>query len=288
MQGFAGTPTLQALEKRISALEQTSRYVTDGHDRLWKWLINAWRLAAVSYSRDRLSAAGRTARLPLEFRGQTGEDLFLHMLFEGKLEGTYLEVGAFDGYNLSVSYAFDAIGWNGILVEPVPPNYDLCLKHRPNAYVVNAALSHTSAAKTATFLHVLDNYGSNGGALSYMASTAQDAVVKPNSYKEVKYEVPLLTMNALLENAPSHLTSSPLDFVSIDVEGHELDLLKGFDLAKWRPRVLVVEDNSAGANPEVGKYLQNNGYVAVFALEFNVYYVHKDEAALLKRAAEVF
>jgi FkbM family methyltransferase len=289
MQGYIAPPlSLQALDRRVAHLENTVNLAASGHDRLWKWVVNAWRMSAVTYTRDRLTQAGRIARLPLEFRGQTGEDLFLHMLFDGAIDGTYLEVGAFDGYNLSVSYAFDAMGWNGILVEPVPPNFDLARERRPHAHIVNAALSHPGATPTATFLHVLDHYGTHGGALSHLEAGAKQAVVTPNAYKEVKYQVSVRTMDSLLESAPANITSKPLDFVSIDVEGHELDLLRGFSLDRWKPRVLVVEDNSSGAQRAVGDHIVASGYVAVFALEFNVFYIHKDETALLKRAAEVF
>src|SRR5262245_18490625 len=63
---------------------------------------------------------GVTPRLPIEFRSEWGEDCLLYDLFRDQPGGVYIEVGAMDGRWLSVTWAFDAIGWSGLLVEPMP------------------------------------------------------------------------------------------------------------------------------------------------------------------------
>src|SRR3954467_449899 len=69
----------------------------------------------------KLLSLGRKPALPtLEFRSQFGEDSMLWALFAGQLDGFFIEVGAFDGYDCSVTYALEAIGWKGLLVEPIP------------------------------------------------------------------------------------------------------------------------------------------------------------------------
>ena len=58
------------------------------------------------------------------FRAQNGEDRWLDTYFQGKREGYFVEVGAYDGVDLSNTYHFEQIGWHGVLVEPDPDNAD--------------------------------------------------------------------------------------------------------------------------------------------------------------------
>jgi hypothetical protein len=68
--------------------------------------------------------------------------------------------------------------------------------------------------------------------------------------------------------------SAPIDFVSIDVEGHEPDVLAGFDLQRWRPRLLVIEDHVL--NLRLHRLLQSGGYKWVQRVDFNGWYVPQD------------
>ncbi len=69
----------------------------------------------------------------------------------------------------------------------------------------------------------------------------------------------------------------PIDFVSIDVEGKEMDVLRGFDLARFRPRVVIIEDNSNGADKQVGEWFSARGYEERFRCEHNVFYTNKNK-----------
>ena len=285
MQGFF-TQNTPSVEPRLAQLESRLQGLEQANQKLWKWCVNSWRQTCVLSLKDRLLAEGRQPRMPVEFKGQIGEDLFLWNLFEGKLDGFYIEVGGFDGYNLSVSYAFDAAGWDGVLVEPVPPNFEKCKARRPHAHVFNAALSRPGSAPTATFLHLLDQYG---GALSYLPSAGVNGpLVKPGTYSEVKYQVPVRTMDSVLEGLGDVLANRRIDFASIDVEGHEPELLAGFTLDRWKPRVVILEDNSQGDDVPMQREMERHGYRPVFALAFDVFYIHERETELLARAGEVF
>lgn len=285
MQGFF-TNNSPTVEPRLAQLEGRMQGLEHAHEKMWKWFVNSWRQTCVLSVKDRLIAQGRSERMPVEFKSQIGEDLFLWNLFEGKLDGFYIEVGGFDGYNLSVSYAFDAAGWEGLLVEPVPPNYEKCKARRPHAHVVNAALSRPGSAPTATFCHVLDEYG---GALSYLPESGGNApVVKPGAFAEVKYQVPVRTMDSVLEGLGARVTERGIDFVSIDVEGHEPELLAGFNLERWKPRVVLMEDNSKGDDLTMQREMERRGYRPVFVLAFDVFYIHESQTELLQRAASVF
>jgi len=91
---------------------------------------------------------------------------------------------------------------------------------------------------------------------------------------EREIEVPVLTLNAILSEA-----AEPIDFVSIDVEGSELAVLQGFDLQRFAPRVLIIEDNSSGTDRRVSDYLAEHGYVERFRVEQNAFYTRREDDA---------
>jgi FkbM family methyltransferase len=243
-------------------------------------------LCALQASRD-LSAAKNTARYPIEFRSQFGEDVLLFELFEGKLSGAFIEVGAFDGYHASVSYAFEAIGWHGVLIEPIPEQFEACKSRRKHAHVANAALGEPGGPSEVTFTVVQGAAGE--GMLSYDASRADTTehveTIRSIGAQTQDIAVPLTTMDAVLQAASANgqdLTA--IDFAVIDVEGSEMSLLGGFDLDRWKPRVLVVEDNTMGRSDEVLSHLRSRGYVDVMTLGLNLVFVRREEGALRERA----
>jgi FkbM family methyltransferase len=225
------------------------------------------RRVSVLEARDALREAGRRPRMPIEFRSQFGEDLVLWDFFAGQLDGFFIEVGAFDGYYYSVSYAFEAIGWNGLLIEAIPERYEQCVQRRPHSRVVHAALSGRGAPDTVEFTVTEDPYG---GMLSYLdVGTKHAAEVKSLKHRRVK--VPQTTINDLLAGH-----QGPIDFASIDVEGVELLVMDGFDLEKHRPKVLMIEENS-GDDPALTRFMAQTAYKEVLRLRnINRIYIRPD------------
>lgn len=231
-------------------------------------------------AKAKLSELGRGARLPVEFRSQFGEDVLIWNLLDGQMDGYIIECGAFDGVHFAVSSVFDALGWDCLCVEAIPERFEQCRKNRPHSRVENAALSHRKAPATATFTVTDDPFG---GMLSYLTTSdfhKNAAAVKNAPQRSVT--VPCTTMNALLET-DSRL-KGPVDVAVIDVEGGEVDLLDGFDLHKWKPRLLLLEDNEMGQDPKLGNYMASQPYVFVGWHDVNRVYVRADETALLNRA----
>lgn len=227
--------------------------------------------------KDRLADEGRKARMVVEFRAQFMEDMMLWDLLGGQTKGFYIECGAFDGKYYSVSWVFDAMGWDGLCVEAIPQRYQECVVNRPHARVVHSALSRRGAAKTVEFAVTDDRFG---GMLSFVDEAGRHKEEIANEgFTTSKVTVPCTTMDELLAGH-----SGPIDFASIDVEGHEAALLDGFDLKRYRPRVLMLEDNERGADPALGRYMAEQPYIQVMWLGENRVYVHKDEAAVLAAA----
>lgn len=236
------------------------------------------RLYALEAS-QRLAASGRQPRYPVEFKSQFGEDLLVYDLFEGKPEGFFIEVGAFDGYDLSVTYALECMGWNGLLIEAIPNRAEQCAARRKHSRVAHAALSRRGSTGTTTFTVTEDIYG---GMLSYHHQNA-DHVKSIGTLKRKTVTVPLTTMDELLKDHQGEI-----DLASIDVEGGEVPLLQGFDLMKHRPKVLLLEENTGGKDQTLANYMKTQPYVMMGWLEVNMVFVRADLTDLQVRCHRLF
>jgi FkbM family methyltransferase len=223
-------------------------------------VVTRWRQRACeAEATARWLAAGgeETGRPRPEARSQNGEDALLWDLVGDRERGFFIEAGAFDGYTFSVSYLFETAGWTGILVEPLADRAAEAAARRKGSRVVNAALSRPGTEPTAAF--------------------ARDASVEWNSQLGKGGDlVDVTTVDAVLEGH-----TGAIDFAVLDVEGHEPAVLDGFDLARWRPRVLLVENNSGeGA---LRATLEHRGYAYVLSLAQNDLYLRRDELELAGR-----
>lgn len=228
-----------------------------------------------------LAALGRAPRHPIEFRSQFGEDVLLYNLFDGKPDGFFIEVGAYDGYTYAVTYAFECLGWTGLLVEPIPERYEACKARRPGSRVVHAALSKRGSNGTATFSHIVSPKKHYEASSFLPGSVSGKRYMRPPKTNTISLTVPLTTMDDLLASAPP---PGGVDFVVLDVEGGELNLLDGFDLDKYRPKAILIEDQAMGRDTTVLDYLVGRGYEHVTWLSYNRLMVRKDEPELLARA----
>ena len=146
--------------------------------------------------------------------------------------GWFAEIGANDPTSFSVTHEFEKIGWSGILVEPQPDLSARCREERPNSVTVEAACG--------------PNGGPSSGVLAipeesgHVSMAGGDSRVINHDEKIIrKIQVPIRTLDDILEeHAPA-----VIDLISIDVEGFTVPVLNGFTVSKWRPRLLLIEDN---------------------------------------------
>ena len=181
--------------------------------------------------------------------------------FAAMPNGFFVEVGANEPQRGSQSWQFEQSGWTGVLVEPQP---DLAerLRRTRRAQVVAAACSSPANAGSAMTLHLSGPHSSLKRELAVTGVVARDTV-----------DVPARTLDDILEQARA---PSPIDFVSIDVEGHEVDVLSGFDLARWRPRLVLIEDHVT--NLATHRFLTRAGYRLIRRTGLNGWYVPREQA----------
>jgi FkbM family methyltransferase len=228
------------------------------------------RLAYAAKATQALAAKGRAPRRPVEFRSQCGEDALLWELFQGQLTGFYIEVGAFNGLDLSPTHAFDCIGWDGLLIEAIPDRARDCATNRPTASVVHAALGPRGSTGTTSFTVTTD---AHGGMLSHLTSTPGHG--EPGAVTSQEHvTVPYTTMDALLDANPPR----DIDFAIIDVEGAEVPLLEGFDLRRHRPKILLIEDERNQPTTPIETYMATEQYAQLGWIAFNRIYARRDLA----------
>ena len=176
--------------------------------------------------------------------------------FFGNIKGYYVEVGANDPRERSQTWHLEQQGWTGVLIEP-QPDLAATLRAERKAKVFAVACSSPANAGRELPLHV-------AGPLSSLDRRS----MAPGASPEKVIRVPVRTLDSILEEAGS---PAAFDFLSIDVEGHEIEVLQGFDLARWRPRLVMIEDHVADLSKH--RYLNAAGYRIIRRYENNGWYV---------------
>ena len=156
-------------------------------------------------------------------------DLLLEHIFKNQSQGFYIDVGCQHPVMNNNTYLLYKKGWNGINIDLDKKNIDLFNFYRKRDLNINFAISSREGERELFFYH--DKSAIN--TLEKSVANYQRAQVK--EIKKVKTK----TLNSIIEN--SKFNDLTIDFLSIDVEGHELDVIKGFDLKKYKPKVVIIE-----------------------------------------------
>lgn len=212
------------------------------------------------------------------FFSQNGEDFLLWNFFGKKTNGFYVDVGAFDGIHLSNSLSFEQKGWSGICIEPHPAYFRLCKHSRNRAICINAACVDNDSEDTVEF------FSEELGLLSGTCCDREEDVKTRYKNRGLmfkgfnKIKVPAVTLNnTLVKYLPP---GTEIDFISIDVEGTELEVLRGLDINMFRPRVIILEANSEKTKASIDDHLVKlNGYVEARCLGVNIFYVKNPKDA---------
>lgn len=234
-------------------------------EKLGQKLEEAQRQLVAARKQIVLNAVGDDLRLPAMMPSQNGEDVLIYRFFEGRRTGLYVEVGAYDGVGFSNTYFLDALGWDGVLVEPGPDQAEACRRSRPQSRVVQAACGRGGGR---TLFKIAK--GSFGiGTLSYMGNNPeQDRRIAREGGTIEEIEVPVLTLDEIVGDR-----TKKIDLLSIDVEGAELQVLESGSLTALSPELIVLENNTRGADRGIEDLLIAAGYRKDFVWTHNVFYV---------------
>lgn len=186
------------------------------------------------------------------YTSQAGQDHVVDKLMKGKRAGTFVDVGGYDGVTGSNTYFLEAMrGWTGALVEPVGGQI---AKARQNRTCPCLEVAIAANAGEAEFIEITEGYTQMSGLSGSYDSKLLATVRKDKRHQENVVMVKTMTLSEVLKNED---LQHP-DFVSLDIEGGELDCLKGFAFADHDVKIWSIENNTG--TPEIKNLMDRNGY----------------------------
>ncbi len=181
-----------------------------------------------------------------------GEDMILrHLVGSDKMEGFYVDVGAYHPVRSSNTYFFYLNGWRGINIEARPGSRALFDRVRPRDLNLELGVSRQPGEMTYYLV----------GEDSTMNSFSREFLEHIGMLEQVKREIPVAVL-PLAQVLERHLPQGQhIDFMSVDVEGHDLSVLESNDWSRFRPKFLVEEDAQTDVNrSEIVGFMKRQGY----------------------------
>ena len=185
-------------------------------------------------------------------KSQLRQDLFVLSQLNWKRSGFFVEFGATNGSDLSNTFLLEAdFNWTGILAEPAIGWREALIKNRPTARLDFRGVWRESGASV-TFLESAEP------ELSTIESFRKaDLHAKSRKRRKDTYEVKTIS---LLDLLTEHQAPKIIDYLSIDTEGSEYEILSTFDFDKFTFSIITVEHNFTSNREEIFTLLSENGY----------------------------
>ena len=192
----------------------------------------------------------------MKFRGQLQQDKWVLSLFPDGFQGFFLDVGMGDARHINNTYLLEQLGWRGIGIDPYPMNTDL----RPNLIV--EAVAVFSSTTTLDFVQA----GHLGGAVDFIDRHADAIKFEPI------VQVQTTTLEAVLKK---HNAPSTIDYMSLDTEGTEYEILRAFPFNDYTFTCITVEHNQEHLKKQqLRTLLTSKGYVLAHEVQFDDWYIH--------------
>lgn len=197
-----------------------------------------------------------------ESNSQVRQDVMALVLAGFKKNGFFVEIGAGNGYDGSNTYLLENnYGWRGILSEPAKYWHADIYKNR--SCIIDQRCVFRESKCLVEFREA------DGGYLSAITATANDIKGTPRIVNKYNIETVSLVDLFSQHNAPK-----TIDFLSIDTEGSELEIIKNFDFSSYEIKFISIEHNQASIRDQIREYLKSWGYVRVdTTITFEDWYV---------------
>jgi FkbM family methyltransferase len=199
---------------------------------------------------------------------QCGEDLILKKIFgKNSRNGFYIDIGCNNPIQKSNTFKLYLKGWKGICIDGNANLVNKFKRIRRRDNCLNAIVSDNQG--TVTFFQ--DNVNHELSSVDIILGKELTA-----ANKEVQLlEMTSVTLESILD---THLSADRIDLLCIDVEGHDLQVLKGNNFEKYRPRIIVIEFEGSIEDvkrSEADRFLVANGYELLVLSSPNIYYENK-------------
>ena len=179
--------------------------------------------------------------------GEFAEDVFIGRLLKSINNGKYVDVGCYHPFKGSLTAKLYQKNWRGINIDVSKTSIDLFNIARKRDINLNCAISDFNE-KTFYFQNGMIN---------------QQNSLQKSSDDQIKVDINCYTLNTVLENNDFH----DFDYLNVDVEGTELNVIKGINFKKYKPKLITIENNEMIPEEyfqsEIFKLLEQNNYVFV-------------------------
>ena len=197
---------------------------------------------------------------------QLGQDLEVLKVYTNKENGFFIEIGASDGIELSNTYLLETkYNWKGICCEPIPSRFEQLVKNRPHSFCCKEAV-YSQSGLTVTFDIA------SWDVLSGISTHIDKFKDKVNENK-TSIQVQTITLIDLLDkvNAPSFI-----EYLSLDTEGTEYEILKNFDFDRYTFGLIDIEHNYIEPRrTNIRNLLTSKGYIYKGENQWDDMYIHR-------------
>jgi hypothetical protein len=231
-------------------------------------------------------------------KSQSGEDFVLLRWFNGLCQGTFIELGALDGIKFSNSYLFEfALQWQGLLIEITPPSFAALQKNRPNNVLVHAGVCEQR--QTIHYYNSTANKTAVPGIVEFaspqfrqrwwpdlkadwsnsveMECIPLQEIIEEHYLPAIKRKLPNSSYTSRVATATDDDKTVHFDFLSLDVEGAEDQVLRSIDFNKVSFGIVLLEadDYNELKNLAVRVFLESKGYLFLKSEQRSYWFVHK-------------
>ena len=200
---------------------------------------------------------------PNSHYAEFAEDVMVNRILKKIKKGFYVDIGAYHPYKGSLTYNLYNRKWNGMNLDISKSSIDLFNIARPSDININCAVSEFNGE---TF------YYENSPINQQNSLIPQD-----ENQKKIKIQSYKLSEILKMQNINS------VDYINIDTEGNELEVLMGIDFSKINPTLFTIEDNSFDLNNEIKKkkiiYLKEKNYELINIIGVTMFFVKKDSVS---------
>lgn len=186
--------------------------------------------------------------------GATGEDVLINKIFKNKTDGYFVDVGALHPINGSLTYNLSKKGWRGLNIDLLEENLILFNLFRKKDTNINLAISKNKG--------IINAYIFERG--SGINTTNKKWADKWKKKIGKNYSIFKIKKNSLNNVLTSHKINKDFELLNIDVEGHEINVLKGINFKNIRPKIITIEIHVEKTEEifktEIYKLLKKNNY----------------------------
>ena len=214
---------------------------------------------------------------PSMFYAQNFEDVYLWRCFGTSKSGFFVDVGAEQPVIDSVTYKLYLNGWRGVNIEPQPEYFKQLEIMRPEDINLNIAIG-LAEDTSLDFFATTDAIG-----LAGFGESARNELIK-QGHNPVRIKVEVNS----LDNVCSAKNIREIDFLKIDAEGHELQVLRSFSFTLIRPKLVIIEATKANTNElrednqAIGSFMVEKKYSKIFFDGLNEWWAEQNSRDLQK------